>query len=146
MYTMHQQPIINSCSQYYKFLQSCRLSSDSLDFKLTPVSDISPFARCFWIFGMHLLGKSDELDCISLELSRALYSSLKDAHIYHKRCSTLYSKSFRQLFTFTLSSLSILDKIDNYDLLPLVQEQLSIDVTLQISQFDCLMGKASCGL
>ena len=49
----------NPKKSYFKFLKDCR--SDDNSFLLTPNSESSPYATCFWIFGIHLLQKKNTL-------------------------------------------------------------------------------------
>lgn len=117
------------------FLSSC-LDSAGV-YSLTPKSDASGYAQCFGMFLNQLL----------LNNIPDLSSELVDC-IVKKRSS--YSikpidKPYRQLLTFTLSSLSLRNDLNNELINELVREQIPDDIEKELQSLGCLNGKAGSG-
>jgi hypothetical protein len=99
-----------------KIKSSCRnflfsLSTDNCNFRLTPNSEVTPYARCFAIFGLHLLCENQFLMNNKNILVNAIIDDLnilKEERIRAGK-SIYEDKPFLQLLTFSLSALSILD-------------------------------------
>ena len=107
-------------SNYYRFINSCRSNNS---FRLTPLSDISPYALCFAIFGYHLVGK-----CDILENNKECWNYLLRHNLNLKRAERLLhsdlrtDKPYLQLLCFTLSSLYILRTLDDDPLHDIILE------------------------
>ena len=129
--------------RYLGFLDLCR-SADGL-FRLTPAADPSPYAACFWIFGMHLLREDAQLAERRDELARSLLGAVREARDAGAARGELGAKGYRQLLAFTLSSLSVLGVLAEDPLEDLVVEQLPQSVVQELLRQDCLAGKAQSG-
>lgn len=130
-------------ARYLDFLDLCR-SNDGC-YRLTPVSDPSPFATCFWVFGMRLLWQKNVLVKLQRELSESICRAVREMKMVSVANGQLNSKPYRQLLTFSLSALSILGTLEDGSLDDLVAEQLSQSVEQELARFDCLVGKAQSG-
>ena len=102
-----KQDIVKSRLLYGKFIDLCYVPFEG--FKLTPNSEVSPYALCFAIFGKHLIGQLISKNNI------LLYDNLLRDNIdkYREKCINAgkeirVDKGYLQLLTFTLSSLEIL--------------------------------------
>lgn len=131
-------------NRYYKFILSNRVSD--YEFRLTPESDVTPFALCFALFGLHLLGMlshteldvdkcSDKLRCnlLSYRNERVLVSDLR------------YDKPFLQLLTFSLSALKVINRIKQDPLEDVVKPFLKNDVKTYLDHIGSLRGGPQSG-
>jgi len=129
---------------YEKFIHSCRKSFN--EFCLTPHAEISSFALCFAIFGLHLIGKLDEYLQDKNEIGQKLLQNLK---LYKKQRekehNLKYDKPFLQLLTFTLSCLFILGKLKDEPLEQFVLPCLSKDVFKDLKKIGALDGRPQSG-
>lgn len=110
--SFHQQDLDLARKAYFKFINSTYFGNGNYIF--TKQSEISPFARCFAIFGLRLL-LCDNLKDMANVLSDLIIRDLDN----FKKCIIesgqvlKFSKPYLQLLTFSLSALAILDKLDN---------------------------------
>lgn len=139
---LHKQEIQKVINLYSNYLE--RHFTNSLHFKLTENSDTSPFARCFWIFGMHLIRKNSFFDSIKHELAKSI---ITDLHLLKKRNSYdfKFTKHYQQLLCFSLSALSILKLIDVYPLEEFVIDQIPLNINDTLNSYGCNYGKPQSG-
>ena len=98
--------------KYNKYL--CKLFVGNHKFKLTSNSEPSPYARCFAIYGFHLIGKNQFLKDNKDALINGIIKDLKNFKEERSRAgkSLNEDKPFLQLLTFSLSALSVLGVSD----------------------------------
>lgn len=135
--------IENARKRYRDFLKLCYLPS--ADARLTPAAEPSPYATCFWVFGMRLLRQDDELITLGEALALNIRHAVRAMRKNTDEDLLLTSKPYRQLLAFSLSALSILNKLDDDPLEDLVVEQLSYSVERELVSCGCLSGKAQSG-
>lgn len=128
---------------YLDFLTLCK-STDGT-YRLTPESDASAFATCFWIFGMHLLRQHAVLVDLRDELTCSIRCAVRDARAASATKGQLYAKPYRQLLAFSLSALSVLGTLSDDPLEDLVIEQLPQSIEQDLDRHGCLLGKAQSG-
>jgi len=141
-YFEYNNLINNSIRKYSNFLDS--FYSENLNFKLTKNSDISPFARCFWIFGMHLIGRGDHLKKNKDKLSRLIINDIRDLK-KSNNSDFLITKHYRQLVCFSLSALSILNYLDYDPLEDLIIELVPKSIKENLDYYGCFYGKEQSG-
>lgn len=129
--------------RYFNFLNLCKSADGS--HRLTPTSDSSVFATCFWIFGMHLIQKDEILGDLRAELSRSIRRAVRDARAASAVDGHLYAKPYRQLLAFSLSALSVLGTLSDDPLEDLVTEQLPQSIEQDLHRLGCLLGRAQSG-
>ena len=127
---------------YFKFLKDCRFGDNS--FLLTPNSDGSPYATCFWIFGIHLLKKTKILSEENYRLDDIIRNNLYN---YRKKIKNddIKKKPWRQLLTFSLSALHILGTLKRDPLEELIIEVLPEDILLELNKYGSLIGVPGSG-
>jgi len=130
-------------SRYLDFLQCC-VSEDGRH-RLTPASDPSAFATCFWIFGMHLLKQDAVLTELRRDLSDSIRRAVREARAASATRGQLDAKPYRQLLAFSLSALSILGTLRDDPLEDLINEQLPQAVERDLEYSGCLAGRAQSG-
>ena len=143
MYGITSEQLEQAKIRYRSFIDSTRLGD--LDFGLTPRSDSTPYARCFAVFGYALL-------CIQLDDSAdALAQSMVRDLDTMKRSRTevgidlLFDKPYLQLLTFTLSSLSVLKRLEVYPLLNHIEPLLSTDIEVELKKCGVFEGRPRSG-
>lgn len=129
--------------RYLDFLYRCVFTDGS--HRLTPVSDPSAFATCFWIFGMHLVKQDAVLAEMRLDLSNSVRRAIREARSVSAACGQLDAKPYRQLLAFSLSALSILGTLRDDPLGDLVAEQLPQAIERNLESYGCLSGRAQSG-
>lgn len=136
------EEILNSRARYLAFLRTCRSVDGEIG--LTPLADASPYAACFWIYGMHLLREKSILDESGASLAVEIRRAVRD---YRKQCTLeqVSGKQYRQLLAFSLSALSILGVLANDPMEDLVIEQLPVNLDLELHKHGCLAGKPQSG-
>jgi hypothetical protein len=126
-------------NKYYEFILSNRVSD--CEFRLTPESDVTPFALCFVLFGLHLMGA---LSCTELDVDKCadrLRCNLLSYKGERMLASDLrYDKPFLQLLTFTLSALKVINKIEQNPLEDVVRTILTYDVKTYLDHIGSLKG------
>ncbi|MBK8918473.1 MAG: hypothetical protein KA603_04860 [Azonexus sp.] len=126
-------------SDLSRFLSRAEVGSQ--DFRLTPRADPSPYARCFYVFLCHTLKLPFPLP--SEELAMTIRVAVRAER---QRCGDRTGdKPFRQLLTFSLSALALLDELRQDPLADLVKEQLARPVGLELGSHGCLEGRAGSG-
>ena len=129
---MLERTVIDHARAGYKsFLDSL---SNGSSFKLTAASDASPYARCFAIFGLHLLQCNDRLSSNSELLAKSIRNDLDLLRDKRREAgfSLKFDKAYLQLLTFSLSALAVLGRLKSEPLedhvLPLVSEDVETDL------------------
>ncbi|MDC1322459.1 hypothetical protein N8254_03390 [Pseudomonadales bacterium] len=119
-------------NRYQKFLDVSSIETPF--FKLTPLSEATPYARCFAIFGYKLLLGDAWLAANADILA---FHIRKDLDLFKVKClkadvSLKYDKPYLQLLTFSLSALSILSRIQHDPLedhiIPLLSNSIKRDL------------------
>jgi hypothetical protein len=137
------EEIAEAKSRYRDFLNKCR-SGENL-FRLTPNSEPSAFARCFWVYGMHLIGENWVLTSMQDQLITGLHKAVEENRLRHIRKGCEKSKAYRQLLTFTLSALAVLDDASLDLLAGYVKEQLPDNLEEELHSLGCLRGVPQSG-
>lgn len=135
--------IENAKIRYFNFLNLCK--SPDGNHRLTPVSDPSAFATCFWIFGMHLIRKDAILANLRGDLSYSIRRAVRDARATNAATGQLHAKPYRQLLAFSLSALSVLGTLSDEPLEDLVIEQLPQSIEQDLHRLGCFSGRAQSG-
>lgn len=110
--------LLEARSRYRSFLHSCRAART--EFRLSPGSDVTPYALCFAIFGHNLVEDRELLATEREEWSSAMLAGLLASHAKRSKsrgASTergsssdlLLDKPFMQLLAFSLSAWAALD-------------------------------------
>ncbi len=142
---MTNDRINNSINKFAEFLETCRLSKNKV--KLTSNSESTPFALCFYIFCLNLIGDKDQLNKFKFDWDDELRRNLtlyKDTR--NKSGVKLeLDKPYLQLLTFTLSALSIIDTLKNN---PLEENTIfvkNIDIKRRLNLFGASKGLPKSG-
>ena len=131
---------------YNGFIDSCYEPGEG--YKLTPNSEVSPYALCFAIFGKYLIGEFGSINKDQVFFDSLLRSNLNS---YKKKCTLerkdIYSnKGYLQLLTFTLSALSAIGTLDKDPLLSHVSPIiLNKNVTNILETSGVFIGKPGTG-
>ena len=123
-----------------EFVSACE--ADSLAYKLTPLAEASPYARCFAVFLSKLLN-SPGLATVAQPLASAIVRDLKSMRL--RADTDISGKPYRQLLTFSLSALAILPGASPSLLDEFVEEQLSNTGLQELEALGCLDGRAGSG-
>ena len=90
---------------------------------------------CFAIFGYQLLKDKKTINKNKEEWIKLLLSNInkyKENHINHE---IYFTKPYLQLLTFTLSSLKILNSIDNSEIVKHVEPIIKFDIEESLTRF-----------
>ncbi|MDB2464695.1 hypothetical protein N9W55_02915, partial [Amylibacter sp.] len=133
----------NARDNYSRFIESC---SSEQEYRLTPRSEISPYALCFAIFGYNLLGNNQKIqenkntwDCL---LRKKLELKRKEREHFGQLNR---DKPYLQLLTFTLSALSILGTLKSDPLSRQVLELIPDNIEKELKQTGALAGVPGMG-
>lgn len=129
---------------YRRFIDATRASAT--EFRLTTRSEPSPYALCFAIFGLQLLGDRAAIDASRNEWDAALRANL--ARVRKERAARAVltrDKAWLQLLTFTLSALHILGTLRQEPLREDVLAMLPADIGRELAEAGCLRGDARSG-
>jgi hypothetical protein len=130
--------------RYQRFIAACKADKDG--YRLTPNADPSPYALCFAIFGHRLLQDADAIACQRERWDRLLRSELQRVRVDRRGLVDLrQDKTYLQLLTFVLSTLSILGTLERDPLADTVLEVLPADVELALKEARALDGIARSG-
>ena len=122
------------------FVNAC--SSASLEFRLTPHADTSLYATCFAIYSLQLIRAIDRIEDPKA-MARHLQSGLRA--IRPRDPKDRQAKPYRQLLTFGLSALAILDELKNDPLEDLVGEQIDDNIKTTLLRAGVINGQAGSG-
>lgn len=123
-----------------EFSLSCATSV--WDFCLTRHAEPTAYALCFGVFVLHLTGGLGRIDDKRL-LARRLASSVRDERA--RRRQRPQDKPYRQLLTFCLSALKVLNAHRDELLEDLVKEQIGCVLESELKKLGCLHGRAGSG-
>lgn len=129
-------------SKYKSFIELCQ---DDEGYKLTPKSEVSPYALCFAIFGYHLIKDKKKIDENKEKWINQLISNI---NIYKKNIANediFFSKPYLQLLTFTLSSLKILNSIESSEMAKHVEPMMKLDIQKLLTKSGAAIGKPGSG-
>lgn len=134
-----------AAGRYARFIASTR-DGDSA-FRLTPRAEATPYARCFAIFGLHLVMDRTALDAGAKVWARAIRADLdRFRDVRRAAGATLrFDKPYLQLLTFSLSALSILGSLDEDPLAAHVEPVLPDDVDAFLREGRVLQGAPQSG-
>lgn len=141
---IHQEKIIRIQENYFEFINKCRTDNG---FKLTPNSEITPFALCFAIFGYHLIKKNDVLEKNKYIWSKLLRENISKYKVVRENFTNnlCFDKPYLQLLTFTLSALSILNLLEENSLEEHVIPIIKNNVNELLKEVGVHKGKAKSG-
>lgn len=129
---------------YRRFIDLTR--AGAAEFRLTPRSEPSPYALCFAIFGLHLLGDRAAIDASRVAWDNALRANLRRVRGERAARTVLArDKTWLQLLTFTLSALHILGTLRDDPLREEILPLLPADVPRELREAGCLRGDARSG-
>ncbi len=126
--------------KFQEFVHSC--SSSSLDFRLTPRADTSLYATCFAIYSLQLIRALHKIEDPKA-MARHLQNGLRA--IRPRDSKDRHAKPYRQLLTFGLSALAILDELKNDPLEDLVGEQIDDNIRDSLLRAGVIDGRAGSG-
>jgi hypothetical protein len=130
--------------QAFDFLERCRIGK--ADYSLTPASDSSPYTLCFALFLANLLGHLDDFEADFKLFAQKIYRGVKHLAIERQQQVDLqFDKAFLQLLAFSLSSLFLLDVLDDYPLDDLVLPLLPDDIYQYLSSARSFAGTPQSG-
>ena len=141
---MYNDEILKARESYYDFILKSRINN--YEFQITPNSEVTPFALCFALFGLNLIGKIN-LQKIDADIcAHTLRSGLL---AYRDKRPTLtdlrFDKPFLQLLTFTLSSLYLINKIRDMPLDDIIPQLLVNDIDEYLERIGSLRGVPQSG-
>ena len=128
---------------YKKFIDSCMCNNE---FKLTPNSEVSPYALCFAIFGYHLIKDKDMVDKNKEIWVNYLINNLNSVKINIMSADNLIlSKPYLQLLTFSLSALKILDSLEHPSVKNHILPLLDYDIETLLKNLNVSNGNPGSG-
>lgn len=137
--------IVNARNQYEKFILKC--SEKKYNFRLTPIADSSAFARCFGIFGLHLINSEHLQVYKNNGFARTIKVELDQ---YKNERESLgidlaLDKAYLQLLCFSLSALKIIGKLESFPLKNHVEALAKRDISKDLKACGSAIGKPSSG-
>lgn len=136
-----QQSLINS---YSDFLASCRLSD--VDFSMSP-SDVSasPFARCFWIFGLNSIKRLGKVELDNEKIASKIIEDLLTVRQKLNSEELMGSKPYKQLLAFSISAIHLISKNHLQKLEEFLIPFCELDVSEYLNKFGVCDGLAGSG-
>ncbi len=127
-------------ARYREFINL--LSKNDCSYKFTFNSEITPYARCFAIFGLGLLKDDKKLSLNADGLALAIREDLDLMRFERHKVgiSLKHDKVYLQLLTFSLSALSVINRIKNDPLEDHVIPMLSSNIRESLQQEGSLDG------
>lgn len=128
-----------------KFVYNTHISDGN--FRLTTNAEPSAYARCFGIFSLHLLGEHDFLSRHAVQMAGAIAGDLRNykAQRLGVGVDLAFDKPYLQLLCFSLSALSVINKLREVPLddhiLPLIKR----DIIADLKDGGCLIGRPASG-
>ncbi|MDD5450312.1 MAG: hypothetical protein PHT49_00195 [Desulfovibrionales bacterium] len=120
-------------------MRSCRTGDGQV--RLTPRSEVTPFALCFAIFGYWLLKESVELERHGEYFAEQLRRNLFDYKREREPSNSISNdKPFLQLLAFTLSGLYLLGRLQEDPLEELIVPLLPDDIAEDLKRTGALRG------
>jgi hypothetical protein len=129
--------------RYRTYIDSTR--QGEFDFALTPLAESTPYARCFAVFGYGLL--CDDLESSADGLAQCMVYDLNALKRAREKISSNLNndKPYLQLLTFTLSALTVLNRIKAYPLLDHVEPLLTTEIDVELNECGVFEGRARSG-
>lgn len=125
------------CANYGTFLDGCACDDS---FRLTGAAEPSAFARCFGVYGQHLLRRP------FLNPGAVGDAIRHDLRVRRKQSTSVPTdKFYRQLLTFSLSALAILGELKSDPMADLIEEQIPQNVAATLHSLGCFNGKPGSG-
>ena len=135
--------IQNAKIEYYRFIKSCCIEEE---YRLTPRSEVSPYALCFAIFGYNLLGCKQKIEENKVYWNMLIRRGLELKREERKYLGNLNrDKPYLQLLTFSLSALSILGTLRTDPLAKEVLELIPDNIESELNLSGTLDGIAGTG-
>ena len=130
-------------NSYRAFIDSTRLRQ--FDFALTPRAECTPYARCFAVFGYSLL-KHDIADS-SDGFAQSMVRDLDALKLCREKVglNLINDKPYLQLLTFTLSALSLLNRLEAYPLVSHIEPLLITEIDVELKKCGVFDGKPRSG-
>jgi hypothetical protein len=126
------------------FLEGCR--DEGGGYKLTHLSDISPFTHCFGVFLLQFLGRlsdtKDEHPKLADRIVKGLYEYKEERQSVAKLDT---DKGFLQLLAFTLSALHLLGEANEHPLEELIPSLLPNDMGEYLNRIRAFEGVPQSG-
>ena len=142
---LNQQLLHDAKKRYREFIS--QVSASDGCFHLSSASEVSPYARCFAIFGLKLLLDENWLSQHANILAVAIRRDLDLMRNQREKLQICLSsdKAYLQLLTFSLSALAVINRIKMDPLEDHVLPLVSLDVERDLWKFGALDGKAQSG-
>lgn len=130
---------------YRRFIEATR--QGATDFALTPRAEATSYARCFALFGLHLLRQLAASDIDPDAMVRDIRRDLETlrAGRLASGATLQFDKPYLQLLTFSLSALAILGRLRSDPLPDHVMPLLSRDIRADLDRAGALRGVARSG-
>jgi hypothetical protein len=135
--------LIHHRTKYLAFIKSCEASTGN--YRLTLQSDISPYALCFALFGLHLLGQFSLLDKKKQLFTENLITNLRKKRASINPQILADDKGYMQLLCFTFSALHILGNLGRDILAEYILPLLQINVNRRLQDIGALEGVGQSG-
>lgn len=138
--------LLSHKENYNRFIDLCKAPKKG--YRLTPRSEVSPYALCFAIFGKYLINRMDTIESEKVFLDEMLRKNLKN---YRRICISktidlTSNKAYLQLLCFTLSALWILGTLIDDPLEAYVNEIIvDIDILDKLKRLGVFDGKPGSG-
>jgi hypothetical protein len=129
--------------RYRTFIDSTRRGE--YDFALTTRAECTPYARCFAIFGYALL--CDQIEDSADGLARSMVRDLDAFKLSRGKIglNLINDKPYLQLLTFTLSALSLLNKLETHPLFSHIEPLLTTEIEVELKKCGVFEGKPRSG-
>jgi hypothetical protein len=130
---------------YRRFIDSCAQEGEE-KFRLTPRADASPYALCFAIYGLKLLGDEASIAAHRDTWHAALHAGLEQVRTKRAAQGVLSrDKPYLQLLAFTLSALAALGTLERDPLAQHVIPLLPADLESELQASGVFNGLARTG-
>lgn len=142
---MLKSKLNSCCAKYDQFINSCYVKGQG--FRLTPNSEVSPYALCFAIFGKHLIGRLGSIEGIEPSADVLLRDNLNKFKADRLKCGANIStdKAYLQLLCFTLSALSVIGTLRDDPLEKHVFDLLDQNIPSLFEESGVFLGKPGTG-
>lgn len=127
------------------FISKCR--KGTLEYRLTPASDVSPYALCFAVFLYHLIGQLSDLEAEFPSLAKNIVLNLREQEKKRKLLVVDLNedKAFMQLLTFSLSALYLLRAQQTYPLEDIIEPLVPHDMEAYLNKIHAYDGAPQSG-
>ncbi len=133
------------CEDYGRFTEA--LADGDAGFRLTARAEVSPYARCFALFGLHLIGEKSKLEHAADRWASVIRDDLDKVRYERTTAGAdlAFDKPYLQLLTFSLSSMAILNRLDRDPFADHVAPLLSANIEADLRRAGVHNGKAQSG-